>query len=391
MDRRTDGDRDVWAWDGGTGVRGSYSDGNTAASSWVDVRFQGDGLFIQTDAGETVETWPMDQIRIASQAGASLVLTRLGGRSRLRIADPMDIESLRKHLPKALRANRDQVVRVGRLGWSVIVAGAAFTALAGALIAEPNLAKPLIPDFWFERLGARYAEALAPEGHRCTGAEGSQVILQAAAALAEQDGHRKPLFVWVVNADVRNAFATAGGHIVLFRGLIDMTETPAELMGVLAHEIGHVSAGHPETAMVRGVGFSAIIQVLALGLGLSPDAASIGATMGLLQYSRDAEREADDRAISTMRAVGYDPQGLATILAKLTAGKDSEEEQEGYAIMLASHPATAERKQRINVHAGSGSDNGPLSDAQWEAVKAICSADGAPLTFRELIRRKSLF
>ena len=56
---------------------------------------------------------------------------------------------------------------------------------------------------------------------------------------------------YVVKNESVNAFATLGGHIFIFSGLIDMTDEPEELAAVLAHEIGHVEKRHVVNKLVR--------------------------------------------------------------------------------------------------------------------------------------------
>ncbi|HEY7884467.1 MAG TPA: M48 family metallopeptidase, partial [Cellvibrionaceae bacterium] len=89
-----------------------------------------------------------------------------------------------------------------------------------------------------------------------------------------------------------NAFATLGGNIVVFEGLLDALDSEQALAFVLAHEVAHIALRHPIEGLARHMGFS---LTLALVFGHS-DVASIagaGGNLALLTYSRDFERAAD--------------------------------------------------------------------------------------------------
>lgn len=101
----------------------------------------------------------------------------------------------------------------------------------------------------------------------------------------------------VLDDPTPNAFAFPGGPIFVTRGMMGLMRNEAELVSVLGHEIGHVTARHSVAMMTRA-------QVAQIGLGvgsiLSPelaqfsDMAAQGLSLLFLSYSRDAERQADD-------------------------------------------------------------------------------------------------
>lgn len=98
----------------------------------------------------------------------------------------------------------------------------------------------------------------------------------------------------VLDSDVVNAFALPGGYIYISRGLLALANTEAELAGVLAHEIGHVTARHSaqrySSAVVAGLG-TALLGVVAGGA--VAQLGEQGAAVYLQSYSRDQEFEAD--------------------------------------------------------------------------------------------------
>ena len=125
----------------------------------------------------------------------------------------------------------------------------------------------------------------------------------------------------VIDSDTVNAFAAPGGQIGIFRGLIDEARSPAELAGVLAHEMGHVIKRHPSEAMVRSAGYSILVAALVGDTSSAMQiAARTGETLLNLAHSRSAEAEADRTAELMLNRAGYDSSGLDTFLTRIGQG-----------------------------------------------------------------------
>ncbi len=154
----------------------------------------------------------------------------------------------------------------------------------------------------------------------------------------------------VLDSDVINAFALPGGYIYISRGLLALANTEAELAGVLAHEIGHVTARHSaqrySSAIVAGLG-TALLGIVAGG-----EAAQLGqqgAAIYLQGYSRDQEFEADMLGVRYLARAGYETGSMASFLASLKAYSELEAKISGlpdpasrYNIM-STHPRTGDR------------------------------------------------
>lgn len=141
-----------------------------------------------------------------------------------------------------------------------------------------------------------------------------------------------------------NAFALPSGIIVMTDEMVKASVDDAEVLGVLAHELGHVRHRH---TMRRLLESSVIVLIIAAVTGDVASATSLAAAAPtvLLQmkYSRDNEREADRYAIEMMRKAGYDPRGLAALLQRIEA----EVPRRLRAVVpdfLSSHPPTEERE-----------------------------------------------
>ncbi len=158
----------------------------------------------------------------------------------------------------------------------------------------------------------------------------------------------------VLNSPIVNAMALPGGYVYVTRGLMALADTEAELAGVLAHEIGHVTARHSSQRMSRAVVGDLLAGVLGAVVGVPGvgDVAQMGAGAYLQSFSRDQESEADQLGITTMARAGYDPHAMASFLDKLyqqsrleavLAGRSPDEVDQFN--FMASHPRTKERVQ----------------------------------------------
>lgn len=136
--------------------------------------------------------------------------------------------------------------------------------------------------------------------------------------------------VHLINSPVLNAFVAGGQRIFVNSGLIIRTETPEQLIGVLAHETGHIAGGHLskfEDALSNASTQAIIASVIGGVLGAlakSGDAIAGGIAAGnqigersLLQFTRTQESAADQAAVSFMEQSGQSSRGLAEFLKVL--------------------------------------------------------------------------
>jgi predicted Zn-dependent protease len=134
---------------------------------------------------------------------------------------------------------------------------------------------------------------------------------------------------YVINEDVYNAFATPGGHIFVYTGLLDAMVEEEELAGILGHEIAHVYCRHisqriERSKKLRVATLAGIAAGILLGVGGAGEAAS-AVTMGSmaagqsveLAYSRENEMQADQFGLKFTTAAGYSASGLLKILKKI--------------------------------------------------------------------------
>jgi len=162
----------------------------------------------------------------------------------------------------------------------------------------------------------------------------------------------------IINDNAINAFVTGGQKLFVHTGLITQAGDIGGLMGVIAHETGHIKGAHiiQKGQNIKEASIGSIAgYVLGLGsvlAGAPPEAGvAIGsagqnvAMRGFLSYSRDYENAADTVALSILKKIGINPRGLVDILKQLQQKqKIAGDIQDEY---LLTHPVTEERVNYI--------------------------------------------
>ena len=138
-----------------------------------------------------------------------------------------------------------------------------------------------------------------------------------------------------------NAFAFPSGLILVTDELVLLAEHKNELMGVLAHEIGHVQHRHAlRTALQESAVSLLIASVTGEMVSLTGVSAKLPNLLLEAKYSRSFETEADQFALQYLVEQNIEPTYFADILLRLEKATNEEGEVRNY---LASHPMTSER------------------------------------------------
>ena len=145
-----------------------------------------------------------------------------------------------------------------------------------------------------------------------------------------------------------NAFALPGGTIVVTDELVELLDGHEDaVLGVMAHELGHVEARHGMRLFVQ----TSVLGVLAGWLlgDFSGVVAAAPVMLGQAAYSRDAEREADATSVRVLKASNISPLVMVTFFEKLAARPAAEPASEAtprwMGLAIASHPDDIERIQ----------------------------------------------
>ncbi len=153
----------------------------------------------------------------------------------------------------------------------------------------------------------------------------------------------------VLDTEGVNAFAAPGGFVHITKGLLGVMKNEAELAGVLAHELVHVTEKHTVNAIQKGDAFSVASDEVNASGGMTGTLVSKfadAAYKNILdnKFSRNDENEADEKGVQLANKIGYAPNGLSDALGKLAARMAGRNEPSG---LMASHPIVKDRIAKI--------------------------------------------
>lgn len=334
-------------------------DGATATRHAVAVSADGERILLAFVDGAEQSLDPDELAAVAEAAGPLFTRPAVDG-WRLGLDEAPD-PMLAALLPAAHRCGG----WIDRFGlWRAAGVALALSAVVVAVgYTAPQWLAPLVPMSWEKR----YGDALVGDfgGNFCQGPGGVRALDRLARRLAPEGGYD----IRVVDVPVVNAAALPGGHIMVFRKLIDEAQSPDELAGVVAHEIAHVKERHVMAAMIRQYGVGMVLAGFGGQAGTNIDGiVSLG-------YSRSAESEADDDAVATLRRAGISPLPTAEFFKRLPDPGGNLGEAIAY---VSSHPASGGRRSKF---AGSFVKETPyrpaLAASDWAAVRAICGTNPA--------------
>ncbi|WP_043618251.1 M48 family metallopeptidase [Ensifer sp. ZNC0028] len=142
-----------------------------------------------------------------------------------------------------------------------------------------------------------------------------------------------------------NAFALPDGTLVVTDELVELAGDDTEMIvGVLAHEIGHVELEHSLRQIYRAAGVAGLIMMIGGDIGSGAEDVLVqGAGLLSLSYSRGAESAADRHSVELMEKAGRDPTAIARFFDLL----EEKLGDHGDTSILSTHPGTPERRKAI--------------------------------------------
>lgn len=179
----------------------------------------------------------------------------------------------------------------------------------------------------------------------------------------------RPNMQWhvkILDSPVVNAFAVPGGYIYLTRGILAQLNNEAEVIGVLGHEMGHITARHSVSQQSK----QQLGQLLLMGGMIASEKfaqyaeyALQGMQLLFLKYSRDNEREADRLGVEYSSKIRYDAHKMADFFRVLDKMSLSESEG-GVPTFLSTHPDPGDRYNSVHQNATEWQNN--LQYTDWK-------------------------
>ncbi len=162
------------------------------------------------------------------------------------------------------------------------------------------------------------------------------------ATLPDEDIPDSGFTFTIIRDSIHNAFAVPGGYVYLYTGILSGMEDESELMGVLGHELAHVTQHHFREQLAKSTAIVLLLQALRGGSESQTAEMAGAAAASLLQlkFSRSHETESDEVGTRYLAQVKRNTMGIADYFQKAqSAGWFPE--------FLSTHPSHASRVEDI--------------------------------------------
>lgn len=359
--------------------QGFYLDGRSAARHPVTIQIMRNGLHVTTSLNKKF-AWSYPTIRQTqgSYKGEQIRLeTGTELPEALIVQDHNFLVALKKAAPDLTTHFHDPRKRSHRVKLTVYAAlGTIVLTVCLYMWGIPGFAgfvTPFVPVSWEDRLGKLVVERLAPVEQRCTDPKIIEPLNQLVTQLADaapDNPYKIKLFV--VKHPLVNAFAAPGGYVVVFSGLLELTDRPEQLAGVLAHEFQHVYKRHTTRAIIQHTSSSVLLAAVAGDFsGAMTYGIEAARTMGMMRYSRNHEQEADREGLQLLVDAGMDPQGMVEFFSLLQKKYPDLPNMMKY---ISSHPNTQTRIDDLEqmIQPLSPSPSPLLPEVDWKEVRKVC-------------------
>lgn len=289
------------------------------------------------------------EVGFGREMGLELAWESERGSHAIHALHPDAVQRLRSHpgfaaLPQVRTlAKTTQRRSIGRtLGWLAVLAIVLMPLILILLfimqadrIAEVLASK--VPIEQEVRLGEATFASLRPSLSLVEGGPAIEAVEDLGTRLAA--GSRYSYQFHVAQDASVNAFALPGGIIVVHTGLIEATDRPEELAGVLAHEIQHVEQRHSLHGAFKELGLRGLWALITGDIG-GTIAGRAALELTSRKFSRDDESDADAGAFQMLVEQQIDPSGMADFFTTMSEASEAEIPE-----FLSTHPASAERRQ----------------------------------------------
>jgi len=341
----------------GAVLDGLLFDGRSAVATPVRITIADSALAISTPEGRVLATQPLARLRLSEPFPSAPRQIELPGGAVVEVPDGAALTAAlgaagrRPGLVDRLEARWREAL--GALVLCVGIVGVGY--LYGLPAAARWIARTLPPSAE-ERLGAGVLEfldgrflrptALSEEERRAV-----EERVDAATRRAAPGLKYRLLFRAAGFGPSMNAFAIPGGTVVLLDGIVRGTAGDDRLLAIVGHELGHQARHHSMQAYLESAGVGALASLL--WGDFSGQAAAIPAALAMFDYSRAAEREADEDAVRFLRTSGRTAQPMVDALC-LLASAERDLALGGLPIFLSTHPEIGERIAHVRELGGLG-------------------------------------
>jgi len=333
-------------------LKGNYADGRTAKILTVNLEAYGNLLILRDESGSAVATWEVKSLRV-DELDRLLTTIKMGNAELVVKTQAWNEFCKTTRLPiKQKLKNRSTGIQWHRYAVGIV-------ALGGILFLSIGPISRMITsviDIEMERtLMSRYWKALQAEA--CRDDSVSQALSHLLSTLGEDPDEYR---MFLVPEPFPNAFAMPGKTIVLTSGFVELASSPDELLGVLAHELGHIYHRHHIKHLT--------LELLANFVLRSSSDRSHVMTLFKNRYSVPDEQEADNFARLRIDAREIDRQGIIHFFNSLQ--KIEKSHQSKWMQIFSTHPLTQGRIDYFSEDKPEDKANSHFPVEVWQNLKA---------------------
>lgn len=345
--------------------KAKFYNGQSAVAHHATIIATSDSLEIITHAPENTYHWRYDSIRVVQppRDDVPAQLACVGHTDAQLFLTKEVFTQLTAYLPKQ-KLNHQYIGMI--VSFILVITITAFWLIPAA---APVVARA-VPISWEKRLGNLVYKQLIGERRVCLDKNINQIMDKVAKKLAVEK-NPVPIKISIVQSEISNAYALPANQIIIHSQLIADAKGPEELVGVIAHEIGHIANNHVMENVVRYLGMGGLVDVATGGGGT---VIYFITELYNTAYGRDKEREADEFAAKIMTSRGYKLNGIIDFFSrKMREEKLAKKSRSNLLELqwLSTHPATHERISFFKKYPKPIQHNAPMTDAEWKSIKNL--------------------
>ncbi|HSG31489.1 MAG TPA: M48 family metallopeptidase [Thermodesulfobacteriota bacterium] len=358
--------------------QGLYYDGRSARRHDVEVTLTRDSLRIDADTFSNTITWLYPRITQVKDIYSENEVRLQYGQELpeiLIIRDKSFIGSLRSISPQFGRnfSRHGSDKRIKTVAY-VFIALFISAVLLHKWIVPPlmNIMVEKFPVTWEEKIGKSFISQISKGFGVCEDERLNTQIDKIKDRLgATLDSSKYKYNITIVNNSLVNAFALPGGEIILFRGLIEKSNRPEEVAGVVAHEIQHIEQRHFTKILIKELSIGIFLGLMIGDSQVVGTALNYANMLRSLAYKRSEESSSDAEGMKMLIKAGIDPKGMVDFFEIMKKEYDGTTEVSEY---LSTHPNTENRIEKLNTMIAQKQIESEklLPNVDWEKTKMLC-------------------
>ncbi|MBS0286239.1 MAG: M48 family metallopeptidase [Proteobacteria bacterium] len=348
-----------------------FFDGKSLRPYQAQVEILPEYLLIKTLEPDVIEiTWPWNKIKVMEppHSGRDIVIgcSDMAG-ARLLLKDVTHYKAILNYIPP----KNIKLSSVEHPWHRVMIIVVAFSVLLTILLVGIPLSAPFIsrhvPETWDDELGQFVVNGMSESGKECVSPNGVKALQKMVGKLSKGSTEKFDVKVIKAGSEDINAFAAPGNHVIILSGLLDFANSPDEVAGVLAHEMGHAIEHHPTQGLIRTMGINIVMYS---SFGTSSDYVT---KLLHLKYSRTDEQTADDIGVALLKNANISTEGFVKFFEKLAQEHNLLSEHEKMLEYFSSHPGMMERMENIKAQGNATTTTPSLTTQEWQDLKTICT------------------